>query len=264
METKRRSVVFAGCGIALSASAQLNPLVEQAARTNRLIIAYNDDFPPYSFNEEGAVTGILPDILKVLLANVPKLVVEHVGLPWLRVQQEVQRGTSDAFCTFASAERQQYALFHKSPVVTLQPHLFFSANSPLRKVIEQVTTREDLMSLRLIDLRGNQWAEQNLKDFPAVEYVPKHDNVYRMIMGGRGDVHVSLSPVVTRWRIKKLGLPADQIVSIPAPYMAALVPFHLLIGKQHPRASEVLKHVDDMLGKPVTIRQIETINSLYA
>lgn len=264
MKLKRRSVVIAGFGAALSTSAQPNPLSEQAARNSTLIIAYNDDFPPYSFMEEGVVTGILPDILKMLLASFPKLTVEHVGLPWLRVQQEVSRGTSDAFCTFASAERQQYTLFHKVPIVTLQPHLFFSASSPMRKTIEQVATREELKNLRVIDLRGNQWAEQNLKDFPAVEYVPKHDNVFRMIMVGRGDVHVSLSPIVTRWRIRKLGLPADQIVSIPAPYMAALVPFHLLIGKHHPRASEVLRHVDEVMAKPATSRVIETINSHYA
>lgn len=264
METLRRSVVFAGLGWALAARAQTSPATEQSARTNRLIIAYNDDYAPYSFAEEGQVKGILPDSLGLLLATFPKLEVEHVGLPWRRVQLDVQHGKFDAFCTFASEERQQYILFHKIPVVTLQPHLFFAANSPLRKRIEQVSTRAELMDLRLIDLKGNQWAEQNLKDFPKVEYAPNHDNVYRMIMVGRGDVHVSLSPVVTRWRIKKLGLPVDQMVSVPAPYIAAQVPFHLLVGKQHPRALEILKHVDEMLKKPGMARQIDDIAQRYS
>jgi polar amino acid transport system substrate-binding protein len=210
------------------------------------------------------VTGILPDVLGLLLTGVADLAVKNVGLPWLRVQQEVQRGISDAFCTFASLERQQYAAFHVIPVVTLKPHLFFAANNPIRKDIEKVASREELKALRLVDQRGNQWAEENLKDFPHVEFVPKHDNVFRMIMIGRGDVHVSLSPIVTLWRMKKLGLTNTQIVSIPAPYMSAQVPFHLLIGKHYPRAAEVLKHVDEVLARPGTTRQIEAISARYS
>jgi polar amino acid transport system substrate-binding protein len=264
MNLPRRSLVVAGISAPWVACAQTPVVSPQGGRLRELIVAYNEDFPPYSFMEEGVVTGILPAVLGVLLSGIPDLNVKNVGLPWLRVQQEVQRGISDAFCTFASIERQQYAAFHVIPVVTLRPHLFFSANNPLRKKIEQVTSREELKALRLIDLRGNQWAEENLKDFPTVEFVPKHDNVFRMIMSGRGDVHVSLSPIVTQWRIKKLGLSNAQIVSIPAPYISAQVPFHLLIGKQYPRAAEVLKHVDEVLGRPATTRQIDAVSAHYS
>ena len=263
MDVLRRLLVMAGAGLALPARAQSGAPGEPSTRPGRLVIAYNDDYAPYSFNEDNQVKGILPEVLTVLLATIAKLEVEHVGLPWRRVQLDVQHGKSDAFCTFASEERQQYTLFHKIPVVTLQPHLFFAANSPLRRTIERVSKRADLMNFRLIDLKGNQWAEQNLKDFPKVEYAPGHDSVYRMIMMGRGDVHVSLSPVVTRWRIKKLGLPTDQMVSIPAPFIAAQVPFHLLVGKHHPRAADILAHVDDMLRKPGSIRMIEDVSARY-
>lgn len=263
MDVLRRSLVLTGVGMTLTTRALADPAVEQGARANKFSIAYNDDYAPYSYIEAGQVRGILPDILSWLLAPLAKLEVEHVGLPWRRVQLDVQHGKSDAFCTFASEERQQYTVFHKLPVVTLQPHLFFAADSPSRKTIEQVSRRADLMNLRLIDLKGNQWAEQNLKEFPKLEYAPGHDSVFRMIMMGRGDVHVSLSPVVTRWRIKKLGFSPEQIVSIAAPYIAAQVPFHLLVAKQHPRASDILKHVDDMLRRPGTARQIDDITARH-
>ncbi|HYD82340.1 MAG TPA: transporter substrate-binding domain-containing protein [Paucimonas sp.] len=263
MNRRRRITLSIGCGLFLAAHGTGILAADASDRTHRLIIAYNDDYAPYSFVEDGAIKGILPDILNALLANMPDLKTESVGLPWRRVQAEVRAGIADALCTFASAERQEFTLFHKVPVVTLQPHLFFAADNPVRKTIEAIVRREELMKLRLVDLKGNNWAEQNLKDFPSIEYVPGHDNVFKMIMARRGDVHVSLSPIVTKWRIKKLGLPPDQIISKPAPFVAAEVPFHLLIRKTHPRAAEILKHLDDMLRKPGTPRLIEEITQQY-
>jgi len=261
MHTSRRFVLRS---LAAAATAALLPPARAADdRARRLIVAYNDDYAPYSWIEDGTLRGILPDALGLLLAGLPDLKLESVGLPWRRVQAEVRAGISDAMCTFASEERQEYTLFHKIPVVTLRPHLFYAAGNPARKAIEAISRREDLMKLRLVDLKGNNWAEQNLKDFPQIEFVPGHDNVFKMIMAGRGDAHVSLSPIVTAWRIRKLGLPSGDIVSRPAPYIAADVPFHLLVRKTHPRAAEILRHTDDMLKKPGTLRAIEDITQRY-
>lgn len=261
MNAKRRTSLLAALGLGLAATGL--PLRAAEARGSRLIIAYNDDYAPYSYAEDGELKGILPDVLGALLAAIPGLEVEKVALPWRRVQAEVKTAWADAFCTYASAERQAFAYFHQVPVVTLQPHLFFAADSPARKKIESISRREELMQLHLIDLKGNNWAEQNLKDFPQVEYVAGLDTVFRMIMAGRGDAHVSLSPIVTQWRIRKLGLTPQQIMSLPAPYVAAEVPFHLLVRKTHPRAEEILDHLDRVLRKPGTVKMIEDVTKKY-
>lgn len=263
MDRQRRSILGAALAVWLAPAIARAQASDAADPARRLIVAYNDDYAPYSFVEDGSIRGILPEVLDKLLETAPELKVESVALPWRRVQAEVKAGLADAFCTFASEERRQYTYFHQVPVVSLQPHLFFAADSPMRKTIEGMTRREDLMRLRLIDLKGNNWAEQNLKDFPQVEYVPGHDDVFRMIMAGRGDAHVSLSPIATAWRIKKIGLTKAQIMSRPAPFVAAEVPFHLLIRKAHPRAEEILRHVDRMLRKPGTARLIEDIIRRY-
>ena len=259
MDRQRRTLL---AGLSLGLAATSLPL-HADDRANRLIIAFNDDYAPYSYTEDGALKGILPDVLTTLLTAVPQLKVESVGLPWRRVQAEVKAGVADAFCTFASEERQQFIHFHKLPVVTLQPHLFFSAASPVRTQIESMTRREDLMRMRLVDLKGNNWAEENLKDFPNVEYVTGHDAVFKMIMAGRGDMHVSLSPIVTQWRIRKLGLTPQQIMSRPAPFVAAEVPFHLLVRKTHPRAQEILRQLDKALAMPGARKMIEDVTRKY-
>jgi polar amino acid transport system substrate-binding protein len=261
MDKQRRTALRAGLGLGLAAAAV--PLRAADDRADRLILAFNDDYAPYSYVEDGALKGILPEVLGALLADVPGLKVESVALPWRRVQAEVKAGVADAFCTFASEERRQYVYFHKIPVVTLQPHLFFAADSPVRKEIESLTRREELMQLRLVDLKGNNWAEENLKDFPHIEFVTGHDAVFRMIMAGRGDVHVSLSPIVTRWRIRKIGLTPGQIMSRPASFVAKEVPFHLLVRKTHPRAEEILGYLDKALHKPGAARMIEDVTKKY-
>lgn len=261
MDRQRRTALCAGLGLGLVAAGL--PLSASEDRANRLIIAFNDDYAPYSYLEAGAIKGILPEVLGSFLAGIPRLQVESVALPWRRVQAEVKAGVADAFCTFASEERRQYVYFHKVPVVTLQPHLFFAADSPARKAIESLTRREELMQLQLVDLKGNNWAEESLKDFPHIEFVTGHDAVFRMIMAGRGDVHVSLSPIVTRWRIRKIGLTPRQIMSRPAPFVATEVPFHLLVRKTHPRAEEILKHLDKALRKPGAAKMIEDVTKKY-
>lgn len=259
MRGQRRLTLQAGLALSLAAAGFPSIANTGSERAKRLMIAYNDDYAPYSYVEKGRLKGILPELLQLLLAPLPNIQTAGVALPWRRVQAETQAGVVDAMCTFASEERKRFTDTHQVPVVTLKPHLFFAADNPLRKTIEGIARREELMKLRLIDLRGNNWAEENLREFPHVEYVPGHDDVFRMIMAGRGDAHVSLSPMVTKYRIRKIGLSSDQIISRPAPYVAAAVPFHLLVRKSHPRAREILAHLDRMLRRPGTARLIEHI-----
>ncbi|HYD59884.1 MAG TPA: hypothetical protein VEC35_06000 [Noviherbaspirillum sp.] len=64
-------------------------------------------------------------------------------------------------------------------------------------------------------------------------------------------------------RIRKLGLTPQQIMSRPAPFAAAEVPFHLLVRKTHPRAQEILRQLDNSLRKPGTARMIEDVTRKY-
>ncbi|WP_179958381.1 transporter substrate-binding domain-containing protein [Chitinimonas arctica] len=242
------------------------PFLTAASRPERLLVSYNDDYAPYSYIDPqqggGQVLGILPEILDPLLAEIPGILAGKQGLPWRRVQAMVQQGEADALCTFASAERKQYAVFNRVAVTTLVPHLFFSARHPRRAELEAIRSRDALKAFHLVDQKGNQWAEQALKDFPSVEWTPGHDAIFRMVMAERGDLHVSLSPLVTLWRLKKLGI-HSQVVSIPAPYVAAEVPFHLGVRLSHPLATEIAEYLDKALLKPAVARRIEDILKRY-
>lgn len=226
-----------------------------------LRVSYNDDYAPYSYTEvpEGPVLGVLPQVLQLAFAlALPGLRLEHTARPWRRAQSRVESGQADALCTFASDDRRRYALFNRVPVVTLEPHLFFSAAHPRRRELEQLTSRDALKAFRLVDQRGNQWAEQQFADFPNVEWVTSHDASYRMVLSGHVDVHVVLSPLVTLWRLRKLNL-HQAIVSAPAPFVAPAVPFHLGIRKALRPAQPWLDALDGQLQQPRVRERVQAI-----
>lgn len=250
----RRALSVAALGLALPVRALEGGLLR---------VSYNEDYAPYSFVEApgAAVQGVLPQAIERLTAALG-LRTEALGLPWRRAQMAVQSAEADAICTFASEERRAYALFGTQPVVTLEPHLFFRADHPRRRELEQLNERAVLRTFHLVDQRGNQWGESQFGDFPQVSWVGGHDAIYRMVLAGRVDLHVALSPLVTQWRLRKLGLQAG-VVSVPAPYVAPAVPFHLGIRRSHPQAEAWIHAIDTQLALPAQRQQIRAIEQQY-
>lgn len=241
-------------------------LAAPAAHANsQLRISYNEDYAPYSYVEQGGgpVLGVLPQALDMVCAQALGLRTQALALPWRRAQLVVQSGEADAICTFASDERKSYALFGQQAVVTLVPHLFFRADHPRRAELERLSDREALKAFHLADQRGNQWAETQLADFPRVAWVTGHDAIYRMVLNDRVDLHVALSPLVTKWRLRKLGL-YGGFVSVPAPYVAPAVPFHLGIRRSLPEAASWLAAIDQQLALPKVRQLILGIERQYA
>jgi ABC-type amino acid transport substrate-binding protein len=261
MDGGRRTVLRTG--LAALAAGVLAPAQGASDPARKLIVAYDDDFAPFSYTDGQRTRGIMPELLDLVFAPAG-VALEHVTRPWRRVQAEVRYGSVDAMCTFASHLRRQYADASKTPIVMQQPHVFYMASSPHRGKIEKARRAQDMLDLRVLDLQGNQWAEQNLAGFPDFTLVAALDQVFQMLVLGRGDVHFSLSPAVSRWRIKKLGLEGERILSRPVPFIGADVPFSLLIRKTHPGTASLLALFDDAMRKPQMASAIARIYRDYS
>ncbi len=84
--------------------------VSRQATSESYIIAYNQDWAPFSYiDSEGNVQGILPRLMEELSreSNISEL--KAVGLPWDRVSHAVKHGAASAFITFASHERLEFS-----------------------------------------------------------------------------------------------------------------------------------------------------------
>jgi len=90
-----------------------------------IVVGYFEDFPPYTFEKNGKVTGIFPD----MLAEVNKLTgikIKYTKLPWKRLLANAKNGEIDAVMPlFKTREREAY-YYYPSRGCAVAEVLFFT------------------------------------------------------------------------------------------------------------------------------------------
>jgi len=198
----------------------------QAAETLRMV--YFDNFPPYSWIENGQIRGILPDVAREVLERKLGVATTHEGMPWARAQEMVKIGKADGFISVPTDQRRSYAQISTESVIVLGNSLFVPAASQNLEALRAVKSLDDLKSFALLDYIGDGWGKEMLAGM-QVHYAPSLDQVLRMLAMNRGDGFLQVDLVVLH-AIKKLGL-GDKIVEIQIPAIPA-APFHLCLGNQ--------------------------------
>ncbi len=193
--------------------------------TMRLV--YFNNFPPYSWEENNQMQGILVDVLTEAIQNRMGISVFHQGYPWARAQRMVRDGEADAFATVPTSERQEYTVISEEPVIVTRISPFVNRNNPRMDALRQITKISDLQEFTLGHYTGSGWAENNLKGM-EVSYAPTLDSTLMMLAMGRFDVFVDASLVI-QYRIKELGL-KEQIVELPNALDQETI--NLCIGKE--------------------------------
>ena len=153
-----------------------------------LRMAYFETYSPLSFRIDGALRGILPDVIGEVSAKIG-LPVEHTGFPWARAQLLTQSGEQDAICTIATPERLEYAVAAPEPVVSAPVRIFAHPASPLLPRLRQIKTLDELRTLNptVVSYAGNGWAKTHLVDF-RVENAINFETALKMLVARRGDV----------------------------------------------------------------------------
>jgi polar amino acid transport system substrate-binding protein len=78
---------------------------------NTLRLATVDNFPPFSFIENGKLTGVAVDVVAEMAKRVG-LQVEFKAYPWARLMESVKDGTIDGgFAAFETEERKAFCLY---------------------------------------------------------------------------------------------------------------------------------------------------------
>ena len=197
-----------------------------------LRLAYLDTYKPISFRQDdGAMHGILIDLLDEVLVQRMKIPLEHKGYPWARAQFMVESGLSDALCATPTPARLKYAIASQEAVLKLPWRIFANIKSPLLPKLEKVRNLDELRSLnpKVISYIGNSWARGALAGF-NVYWSPDFESSLRMVNGARGDLAVESSIAAQHWLNSH---PEMQDIRM-LPHAMDEVVFHLLIGKQSP------------------------------
>ncbi len=198
--------------------------------------------PPYVWEENGKMQGIMIDIADEAIQKRMGIKVSYHLYPWERAQHLVKQGVLDAHITNGIL-REEWAEHSKEVVIELPWGIFVKAGNPKLEQIKKAKTLEELRPFQFVDHIGNGWAKANLVDKGFDVYlVPEHDTVYKVMAKGRGDININTAHIA-RYHIKNLGL-QDQLVELP-PIIPAN-PFHLVIGKKSP-FTKILPEFDKVI-----------------
>ncbi len=194
-------------------------------------LTYFNNYPPFSWQEDGNMKGMLIDLLSEALENRMGIPTSHAGYPWRRAQLLVKSGQADAFCTVPTPERREYANISDEPTLNATFTLFIKRGTAKRALLAKVTSLDELQNFRIGHYLGSGWAKKNLKGrgFNLFETTTL-DGALRMLAIGRTDLVIDTSQVV-RYRIKELGL-SETLEELPQVLDQAS--FSLCIGKASP------------------------------
>jgi len=198
------------------------------ATAQTLKIGYSPDWAPYSVTTDGATQGILPSLLDEIITGHLGVPLEHVGLPWKRVQSLVKSGTLDALITFPSEDRLEYAERSENVVYDLEYRAFVRKGSKTDVALTANPGIDILKNYSGCVIFGNDWA----KTFYATHAIPYQNavdvkNCLRLLDRDRVDFMIQATAVGLD-NIRQLNL---QETIVPLPQTYTRVPFVLLISK---------------------------------
>lgn len=183
------------------------------AQGSPIRVGYFDSYWPMSRRQaDNTMDGALVDCLRAV-GRKARIELEHHGYPWARVQQMIQRDDLDAFCTVRTDERQKYALFCNTPVMSVAFGLYHRANDPRPSQVKSIA---DLRQFRQGTYLGSGYSRQYLEN-DRLQFDKDEASVLRRIALGNLDTFVE-GEYVKSTLVKDLGL-ADQIRFTPLAFL---------------------------------------------
>jgi len=214
------------------------------AHAETIKVAFNSDWPPFSEGEGKRVNGLLVALTKYIIEQGTGDTMEAVGLPWARVQRDVQSGEIDAMVTFASDERRAYAWASEEVVFSLDSVAHVVQGSEAHDAIAANPTLETHRQFMHCAMIADNWTHQFLEgnDIP---FDTSKDSLgcVRQIAEGRQEVYLHFADT-TRFAVDQLRL-GSKIIALPKVYASA--PFRLLLSKNSTIDREFVSRFDEAL-----------------
>jgi len=154
-------------------------------------MAYFETYSPLSFVDQGALRGILVDVLETVLVGRLGIPTRHEGFPWPRAQRLVEAGERDAICTIATPERLAYAEAISEPVVSVPTCIFVRADNPRADEFARARNLAELQAMKptVVSYGANGWAKARLKDFDVTGGGDFNSSI-KMLIARRADIMI--------------------------------------------------------------------------
>jgi hypothetical protein len=202
--------------------------VSRQATSESYIIAYNQDWAPFSYiDSEGNVQGILPRLMEELSreSNISEL--KAVGLPWDRVSHAVKHGAASAFITFASHERLEFS-------EAIGPAIYELGQNPVVRSEASIDQGSifQVGGMRYCQMVGDDWSTAFYGALGTTSFAALDSRAcLNLIHRDRADVFLHPVPIITI-RMTQMNL-RGSLRQFDQP--VATMPFHLLWRRDAPK-----------------------------
>ncbi|MET0106670.1 MAG: transporter substrate-binding domain-containing protein [Sedimenticola sp.] len=204
---------------------------------NVFTVAYSYNFPPYSFEVDGEMRGILVDVIDHALRERMNIPVVHKGYPWVRAQEQVKLGKADAFITNPTSERKGYTRISEESIIQPERKVFSRADHPKLAEMRTIQSFEQMVGFTVGVAIGNGFYKKMVvnKGIPInTDYAPHFKQVLQKVASGRNDL--TFAPTEsTHYYLKSLGL-QDQVIELSETRLHQSN-YALCIGQQSPFVS---------------------------
>lgn len=212
----------------------------------KLMIAYAEEWPPYSYRDEnGKMQGILVDLMDRLLHKMLHIEIEHGGFPWKQAQVMAESGIYDAVITFPSQERKTKYSVSSEHLLNLEWRGFTSVNSlNYDLIMKSENPLEITKNLNYCSVLGDGTTKKLFDKYNIKPHQSKNvDFAVQLLHDGRSDFFVNAKLTTLNLIYKnKLG----QTVKLH-PKVLAQTPFHFLLSNKSNINKNVVKKLDKLI-----------------
>jgi len=225
-------------------------------RAETITIGYNSEWPPFSSGNGATVDGILVRLVSRIVAEATGDEVRNIGLPWTRVQHEVEEGRIDAMVTFASPERLSYAERSENVVFTLETKAFARRGSEAEAAIRKNPSMETHRRFVHCAMIGDDYTQSMLteNDIPFQTGL-NNDGCIRQVVAGRQEAYLHFWDA-GRTSMRALGV-ENELAVLPKVYRS--VPFHFLLSKKSSVSPAFIEKFDAALDRMVEDGRYEAL-----
>jgi len=221
-------------------------VIRVSAQTPPLQFVYAQGYPPFSWQDEEGLHGILLDFVDALVKDSLGLPVEHEILPWARCQMLVEAGEKDAIFTIPTPQREEYTLITDIPIYTSDYLIWTGATNPKMESIQEVTSldilaeKEELINTYIL---GGGWHTKHLGEMARKSVEVNSTDILRLLALNRADIYIE-QEVLVRYQMSESDYGKDILM---IPNIIDETAWHIMFSKNSESSDIVISSLNKLL-----------------
>lgn len=229
----------------------------RAAEEEIIEFVYAGNYPPYSFSDNSVASGVLPELVEILLAESLGYTVSHEILPWARCQMLVEQGRKDGIFTIPTPKRESYSEITSNAVYHANFVMWTGINNPNVPILKEITSLEALESyekLLHIKMRGAGWHARHLSGMKKMQVQNNPLDIHKLLAKNRADVYIE-QEILMHYQLARTGFDS-MVIKIPA--VLDKTGWHIMISKKskHVRVIDELNKLLERMSHSGELEQI--------